>query len=80
MDIIKKIIKTIDEQDKIIKLILCIPVVAIVWNVYRLCRSLEKNNIVGVIIAIVLMLPGACFMWLVDLLCILVNGKIWWID
>ena len=79
MDLIKKIIQTLDELPKIVKLILCIPAVAIVWEVYRFCRSLEKNNIIGVVIAVIL-IACAPFMWLVDLICILLNGKVWWID
>ncbi len=79
MDLIKSIIKTLDELPKVVKLILCIPAVAIVWEVYRICRSLEKNNIVGVAIAVILIVC-APIMWLVDLICIVLNDKIWWID
>ena len=73
------LIKTIDNLPKIIKLILCIPAIAIVWEIYRLCRSLVKKNIVGVVLAIVLIFC-APFMWIVDLICILLKGSIWWID
>ena len=76
----KSLIKTFDDLPLLIKLILCIPAVAIVWVVYRICRSLLKDNMVGVIIGIVLVVVGIPFMWLVDLICILLNGKVWWID
>ena len=74
------IIKTFDNLPKIIKLILCIPAIAIIWMIYRICRSLAKQNIVGVVLAIVLIIVGIPFMWLIDLLCILFKGSIWWID
>jgi hypothetical protein len=48
--------------------------------IYRVCRSLDKNNLVGVVLAIVLVFVGIPFMWLIDLLCILVKGNVWWID
>ena len=73
------IIKTFDNLPRILKLILCIPAIAIVWMIYRVCRSLAKQNIVGVVLAIVLIFC-APFMWLVDLICILLKGSIWWID
>ena len=76
----ESLIKAIDNLPKIVKLIFCIPAIAIIWMIYRLCRSLAKKNIVGIVLAIVLVFVGIPFMWLIDLLCILFKGKIWWID
>ena len=76
----KSLIKAMDNLPLLVKLILCIPAVAIVWTIYRLCRSLDKNNLVGVVLAIVLIFVGVPFMWLIDLICILIGGKVWWID
>jgi hypothetical protein len=76
----KSLIKAMDNLPLLIKLILCIPAVAIVWMIYRVCRGLDKNNLVGVVLAIVLVFVGIPFMWLIDLLCILVKGNVWWID
>lgn len=74
------LIKAIDNLPKIVKLILCIPAIAIIWMIYRVCRSLQKKNMLGVIIAVVLIFVGVPFMWLIDLVCILLKGNIWWID
>jgi hypothetical protein len=76
----RSLINAIDNLPLIVKLILCIPAVAIVWMIYRVCRSLDKNNLVGVVLAIVLVFVGIPFMWLIDLLCILVKGNVWWLD
>ena len=75
----KDIIKTFDELPFIVKLILCIPVLDIVWNIYRLIKSIDANNVVGIILAIIFLLPGATIVWLIDLICVLVNKKIWWL-
>ena len=74
------LIKAVDNLPKIVKLLLCIPAIAIFWMIYRLCRSLVKKNIVGIILSIVLIFVGIPFMWLVDLLFILFKGSIWWLD
>lgn len=79
MDSVKKLINTIDGLDKIIKLILCIPVLDIIWSVYRLLKSVVANNVVGIVISVILIFC-APFMWLVDLICLLLNGKIWTVD
>lgn len=74
------LINSIDNLPKIVKLILCIPAIAIVWMIYRVCRSFIKKNWVGVILGLVLIIVGIPFMWLIDLLCILFKGSVWWID
>lgn len=76
----KDLIKTFDSLPLIVKVILAIPALDIIWWIYRICRSLDKNNIVGVVIAVVLLCVGIPFMWLVDILCILVKGNVFWID
>ena len=76
----KNLINAIDNLPKIIKLIFCIPAIDIIWMVYRICRSLDKNNMVGVVIGIILCFVGIPFMWLVDLICVLLKDNVWWID
>lgn len=76
----KALIDALAGLPKIVKLILCIPALDIVWTIYRLCRSLEKKNMVGTILAIVLLIVGIPWVWLIDLICVLVKGEVWWID
>ncbi len=76
----KDIVKTFDNLPLLIKLILALPALDIVWNIIRVCRSLAKNNNVNAIIAVILIIVGIPFMWLVDIICIVLNGKIWWLD
>lgn len=75
----KEFLKAIDELPYIAKLILCIPVLDIVWNIYRLIKSLDAKNNTGIIIAVVMLIVGIPFMWVVDLVCMLMYKKIWWI-
>ena len=76
----KKFIETMNDLPQILKLILCIPMLDIVWNITRLVRSLDKNNLVGIVLAAVLIVIGLPFIWIIDLICVLMNGNIWWID
>ena len=69
-----------DNLPKILKLILCIPALDIVWCIYRLCRSLSRNNLIGIVLAILTIVPGAAFVWVVDLICMLLGNRILWID
>ena len=76
----KDLIKAIDKLPWLVKLILCVPALDIVWGIYRVCKSLVKNNMLGVILAVLTIIPGAAFVWVIDILCVLFNKKIWWID
>ena len=76
----KQFLETMKNLSRTVKLILALPFLDIVWNVTRLCRSLEKNNMVGVAIAAALVIFGAPFVWIIDLVCIYKNDDIWWID
>ena len=76
----KSFIKAIDDLPTLVKLILALPGLDIVWVIYRLLRSLVKNNILGVIVAVVAIVVGLPWLWLVDIICSLLNGKVWWVD
>lgn len=74
------LVKKVNELPLIVKLILAIPVLDIFWNVMRVIRSVAKSNVLGIVLSVVLIIVGIPFMWLVDIICILINGNIWWID
>ena len=75
----KSFIKAIDGLPLIVKIILCIPVLDIVWTIYKLFKSIEKNNVLGIVIAIILFF-FAPFVWLIDLITLLLKGQVWWLD
>ena len=73
----KDFIKALDNLPWIAKLILCIPVLDIVWTIYRLIKSIDAKNNVGIIASIVLFFC-APFVWLIDLICVILNKQVWW--
>lgn len=74
----KDLIKAMDKLPWIVKLILCIPALDIVWTIYRLLRSLVAGNTLAIVLSIVLFFC-APFVWLIDLICVLLNKKVWWL-
>lgn len=76
----KSLIKAMDDLPFIVKLILCIPCLDIVWSIYKICRSLDKGNILGIILGILTIVPGAFFIWIIDIVTVILNQKVWWID
>ena len=77
----KELIKAFDNLPFIVKLLLCIPAVNIAWQIYKICKSVLKGNTLGIILGILCIIPGATFMWIVDLVTLLISGKsVWWLD
>lgn len=74
----KDIIKAFDNLPWILKLILCIPALDIVWSVYKLIKSIDNGNIVYIILGILTIIPGAFFIWIVDIITVILNKKVWW--
>ena len=76
----KSFISAIDGLPKVVKIILAIPFLDIIWVVYRLIRSLDSKNTLGIVLAIVLIIFGIPFLWLIDIICIIINDRVWWLD
>ena len=76
----KDLIRTFDGFPKIVKFIFALPVLDIVWAIYRLCRSIDKKNTLGIILAILMLIFCPVIFWLVDIITILVSDKVLWID
>lgn len=76
----KSFISAMDGLSKVVKIILAIPFLDIIWVIYRLVRSIDKQNTLGIILAILLIIIGIPFLWLIDIICIVLNDKVWWID
>jgi hypothetical protein len=77
----KEFIKAMDDLPFIVKLLLCLPVLDIIWNIYRICKSADKNNNTGIILGVIVLLLGSCtVVWLVDLISVILKKEVLWID
>lgn len=75
---LRELIRSFDALPKLVKLILAIPALDIIWVVYRILRSLSENNALGIILGVILLFVGLPFLWLIDMICIIVNNNVWW--
>ena len=76
----KDLVKTLETLPWIIRVLLVV-LYGAYGNLIRLFKSLAKKNVVGVILAVILLLAGGLLiLWIVDLVCVLTNKPIWWID
>lgn len=70
----KEFIKTVNSWPLIVKLLLCIPMVEIFYGICRIINQAAKGNLLMLVVAILTVIPGAVFMWLVDLVCVILYG------
>lgn len=73
-------VKWLKEQPKWLQIVLALPGLDIVWWVWRLLLSVEKKNTLGTVLAIVLLVVGLPFAWLIDIITLLLQDKVLWFD
>ncbi len=76
----KSFISAMDKLPKIVKIILALPFLDIIWVVYRLIKSISKKNTLGIVLAILLLIFGIPFLWLIDIITIIISDKVLWLD
>ena len=74
--------KSIEGLPLIVKIILAIPLLDIVWNIYRVCKSASKGNVVGIVLGVLLIL---FLSWnivaIFDIIYLIIKkDRVWWID
>ncbi len=73
-------LKTIDQFPLILKIVLALPVLDIVWVIYRIVKSAQKQSMFGVVLGIIMIIVGIPFLWLIDIISLIVCNKVLWID
>lgn len=75
----KNLVKAYKGLPWLVKLILCIPVLEIANTVVRLMDGIVKKDILKIVVSVLCIIPGAAFMWIVDLVWVLLYHKHFWL-
>jgi len=67
-------INKVNSLPLIVKLILCIPCLEIFYGICRIINGIDKNDVLWIVLAILTVFPGAFFMWILDLIWVLLKG------
>lgn len=67
-------IKWMDSCPLILKIILALPGIDLVWGIYRLIKAVARKNTIALVIDIVLFFVGVPFVWLIDIVTLLLKG------
>ncbi len=76
----KSFVKAMDEMPIVVKIILALPMIDIVWVVYRLIKSISNENVLGIVLAVLLLIIGIPFLWLIDIITLIITNNVLWLD
>jgi hypothetical protein len=71
-------VKWMDNLPKWAKVVLALPCLDVVWVIYRLVKSLGKKQTLGVVLAVILIVVGLPWLWLLDIITIISLDKVLW--
>lgn len=75
---LNELVKSFDNLPQIVKIILALPGIDIIWVIYRIIKSASENNMLGIILGAVILFVGIPFLWIIDVLCIIMKNTVWW--
>ncbi len=76
----KDLVKALEGLPYIVRVLLTL-LYGVYGNLMRLFRSLAKNNLVGIILAVVLLICGGfVILWIWDVIRVILGKQVWWID
>ena len=67
-----------NSRSRLVKILFCLPIVDILWGVYRLGGAILDKNILRIVLAAIWILFAGFVGWILDLVCILLTGHIFW--
>lgn len=73
------IVKGFDSLPRLVKIIFALPVLDIIWAIYRLCRSIAKKSVIATVLSIIMLILCPAIFWIVDLITTIITGKVLWI-
>ena len=73
-------IKWMEEQPRLIRIILCIFVLDISWAVYRIGHAVVNKNWLHMILGIIWVFVGGSVAWILDLIWMILFDHIFWFE
>ena len=70
--------KWMDDQSRLVKILFCLPIVDILWGIYRLGGAIANKNILHIVLSVIWILWAGFIGWVLDLIAILLTGHIFW--
>ncbi len=73
-----QLIKWMNNRSRLVKILFCLPIVDILWAVYRIAGAIVNKNVLHLILAIIWVFFGTFIGWVLDLIWIILFNQIFW--
>ena len=70
-----ELIKAFDNLPKIVKILLALPVLDIVWAIYRIVKGACTGNLVTLVVGIIWLVAGCTVTWVLDLVFLILDKQ-----
>ena len=67
-----------DSQSRLVKILFCLPIIDILWGIYRLGGAIANKNVLHIVLAVIWIIWGGFIGWVLDLVFIILTGRIFW--
>ena len=74
----QKFIDWMDSRSRLVKILFCLPIIAILWGVYRILGAIAKKDWVRLVLAIVWVIFAGFVGWILDLIWMILFIHIFW--
>lgn len=74
----KAFCKWMDDLPRIVKILFCLPIVDILWGVYRLGGAIANKNLLHIVLSVIWILWAGFIGWVLDLVAIIISDHIFW--
>ena len=71
-------IKWMNSRSKLVKILFCLPIIDILWAIYRIVGAVKNRNIIHLILGLIWVFFGPSFGWILDLASIILFDHIFW--
>ena len=68
-------VNAMDNLPWIVKILLCLPVLDLIWAIYRIVKGASTNSVLKIVVGILWIIIGTTVLWIVDLICTLISKK-----
>ncbi len=74
----KAFCKWMDSRSRLVQILFCLPIIDILWAIYRIGGAIANKNILHLILAILWIFFGGTVGWILDLIWIILFRHIFW--
>lgn len=71
-------LKWMDDRSRLVKILFCLPIIDIIWGVYRILDAVSKKDWFRLVLAIIWVIIAGWVGWVLDLVAIIIVNHIFW--